>query len=190
MPAKRGATAKPKNPGLIQDDDLVLWESVAQSINPLSGRKLKSKLEALAKGAQPKASKSPAVAVPARQITASKAPDMAHGKAPGLDRRTQLRLRRGKVEVEARLDLHGMTQEAAHDALFGFLQRTQARGYKTVLVVTGKGTRADGRIGVLRQQVPRWLNEPRFRALVHAFDYAAPPDGGEGALYILLRRRK
>jgi DNA-nicking Smr family endonuclease len=190
MPAKGGSTTKPKNPELVQDNDLALWENVAKGVKPLSGRILKSKTEALVEKAQPKHLKKAPPAAPTPVKPAAKAPEMAHGAAPGLDRRTQLRLRRGKVTVEARLDLHGMTQRAAHDALLGFLQRTQGRGYKTVLVVTGKGTRTDGRIGVLRQAVPRWLNEPNFRALVHAFDHAAPADGGEGALYILLRRRK
>ncbi len=115
---------------------------------------------------------------------------MAHGSAPGLDKRTQVRLRRGKVTVEARLDLHGMTQTQAYEALGRFVDRAQERGYKTVLVVTGKGLRGDGQVGVLRQAVPRWLNEPGFRARVHAFDHAAPADGGEGALYIMVRRRK
>jgi DNA-nicking Smr family endonuclease len=190
MPAKGGSTTKPKNPELVQDNDLALWENVAKGVKPLSGRILKSKTEAPVEKAQPKHLKKAPPAAPTPVKPAAKAPEMAHGAAPGLDRRTQLRLRRGKVTVEARLDLHGMTQRAAHDALLGFLQRTQGRGYKTVLVVTGKGTRTDGRIGVLRQAVPRWLNEPNFRALVHAFDHAAPADGGEGALYILLRRRK
>ncbi len=124
------------------------------------------------------------------QLPKETVPSLAHGSAPGLDKRTQLRLRRGKVTLEARLDLHGMTPAAAHDALLYFLDRARARGLKTVLVVTGKGLRADGRIGVLRQAVPRWLNEPPMRPLVHAFDHAAPGDGGEGALYIVMRRRR
>lgn len=115
---------------------------------------------------------------------------LTHGDAPGLDRRTKLRLRRGRVMIEARLDLHGMTQDSAREALFRFLERAYMGGKKTVLVVTGKGLRADGRIGVLRQAVPRWLNELPARQWVHAFDHAAPRDGGEGALYIVMRRRR
>lgn len=115
---------------------------------------------------------------------------ISHGSAPGLDRRTKLRLRRGQVMIEARLDLHGMTQDSAREALFRFLDRAYMSGKKTVLVVTGKGLRADGRIGVLRQAVPRWLNEQPARQWVHAFDHAAPRDGGEGALYIVMRRRR
>jgi len=115
---------------------------------------------------------------------------LLHGQAPGLDKRTQQRLRRGQVDIEARLDLHGLTQTAAHQTLERFLERAYTAGKKTVLVVTGKGLRADGEVGVLRRAVPRWLNEAPMRHWVHAFDHAAPRDGGEGALYIVMRRRK
>lgn len=94
------------------------------------------------------------------------------------------------MQIEARLDLHGMTQTSAHEALEGFLHRAFVAGKKTVLVVTGKGLRGNGEIGVLRGAVPRWLNEPPMSNWVHAFDHAAPRDGGAGALYIIMRRRK
>ena len=94
------------------------------------------------------------------------------------------------MAIEARLDLHGMTQSQAHDRVFRFLEAARNNGLRTVLVITGKGLRRDGQIGVLRSAVPRWLNEPPLRDWIMAFDHAAPRDGGEGALYILLRRRK
>jgi len=114
----------------------------------------------------------------------------AHGQAPGLDKRTQMRLRRGQVVIEARLDLHGMTQSQAYDGVCRFLESARKNGRRAVLVITGKGLRRDGQFGVLRSAVPRWLNEPPLRDWIKAFDYAAPRDGGEGALYVLLRRRK
>jgi DNA-nicking Smr family endonuclease len=112
---------------------------------------------------------------------------------PGLDRRQALRLRRGQLSIEARLDLHGMTQAEAHRALAGFLARSHAAGTRVVLIVTGKGTRqgADGSpTGVLRRTVPRWLAEPALRPLVLATASALPRDGGDGALYLLLRRAR
>lgn len=78
----------------------------------------------------------------------------------------------------------------AHEALIRFIEEAYLSSKKTLLVITGKGTRPDGAIGVLRSAVPRWLNEPPMRQWVRAFDHAAPADGGEGALYVLLRRRK
>jgi DNA-nicking Smr family endonuclease len=124
-------------------------------------------------------------------------PAIEHGRAAGVDRRSAERLRRGRLPVEARLDLHGHTQDQAHAALDHFLGEAQARGLRCVLVITGKGTTtgtttgaAMGASGVLRGQVPRWLNEPGNRARVLAFDYAQPKHGGLGALYVLMRRRK
>jgi DNA-nicking Smr family endonuclease len=112
---------------------------------------------------------------------------------PGLDRRQALRLRRGQLAIEARLDLHGMTQAEAHRALAGFVARSHAAGKRVLLVVTGKGTRpgADGSpSGVLRRTVPRWLAEPALRPLVLTTAAALGRDGGDGALYLLLRRTR
>ncbi|MPY68920.1 MAG: hypothetical protein GEU92_02415, partial [Alphaproteobacteria bacterium] len=103
------------------------------------------------------------------------------------DRRTLDRLRRGQLRPEARIDLHGMTQDTAHAALAGFVIRAQSEGRRCVLVVTGKGRVGTGG-GVLRNAAPGWLNAPRLRPRVVAFAEAAPRDGGSGALYVLLRR--
>ena len=107
---------------------------------------------------------------------------------PGLDRRTAQKLRRGQMPIEARLDLHGMTQEAAHRELSGFIARASASGKRVLLIITGKGTREGG--GVLRQAVPRWLAEPALRGRVLATAPALPKDGGGGAFYLLLRRER
>ena len=92
-------------------------------------------------------------------------------------------LDRGQV---GRIDLHGRTQSEAHAALLSFLHRAQAAGARFVLVITGKGL-AGG--GILREQVPRWLNQPPNRGRVLAFDYAQAQHGGMGALYVLLKRQ-
>ena len=115
-------------------------------------------------------------------------PDLTHGRAPGLDRRTQTRMRRGQIDIEARIDLHGMTQEQAHRALHAFLKGSRDADRRAVLVITGKG-RGSGE-GVLRDAVPRWLNEDSIRPMIRAFSHAAPKHGGQGALYVLLKRRK
>jgi len=99
----------------------------------------------------------------------------------------QTKMRRGQVSIEAKLDLHGMTQAEAHRELGSFLFDQQSMGRRSVLVVTGKGV---GGAGVLRDAVPRWLNEGDNRRMVRAFSHAAPKDGGEGALYVLLKRLK
>ena len=116
--------------------------------------------------------------------------DLSHGAGPGLDTRTRLRLRRGQIDIQRRLDLHGMTQVKAQDALTAFLAAAQADDLRSVLVITGKGLTRQGETGVLRREVPRWLNQPPLRSWVRAFSHAAPRDGGEGALYVLLRRKR
>ncbi len=114
---------------------------------------------------------------------------LSHGSLADIDRRTAQRLQRGRLPIEATLDLHGMTQAAAHDALDGFVTRSLALGRRCVLIVTGKGLGRE-QSGVLRRQVPLWLNQPPLRGQVLAFDYARPEHGGMGALYVLLKRRR
>ena len=114
-------------------------------------------------------------------------PELRHGEAPGLDKRTRTRLRRGQVDIEATIDLHGLTRTEAHRALNAFLEGSQNAGRRSVLVITGKGSRGEG---VLRDQVPSWLNAEPNRRMIRAFSHAAPKDGGQGALYVLLKRRK
>ncbi len=114
-------------------------------------------------------------------------PELRHGEAPGLDRRTRTRLRRGQVDIDATIDLHGLTQTKAHRALNAFLEGARDAGRRSVLVITGKGSRGEG---VLRDQVPNWLNAEPNRRMIRAFSHAAPKDGGQGALYVLLKRRK
>jgi DNA-nicking Smr family endonuclease len=107
-----------------------------------------------------------------------------------LGRREKSRLSRGRSEIDARLDLHGMTQTRAHRALHGFLQRAHGEGHTFVLVITGKGKVGGGEAarGVLRRQVPQWLSLPEFRSLVVGFEEAHIGHGGEGALYVRIRR--
>ena len=117
-------------------------------------------------------------------------PEIGPGDRAGVDKRTAKRLKRGQLAVEARMDLHGLTQEEAHRALSAFVQGSQAAGRRCVLVITGKGLRPDGTVGVLRAAVPHWLNQPDLRERIVAFTHATPRDGGEGALYLLLKRKR
>jgi DNA-nicking Smr family endonuclease len=118
-------------------------------------------------------------------------PPAAPPLAP-LGRRERSQLSRGRKEIEARLDLHGMTQTHAHRALSGFLQRAHSDGLTFVLIITGKGRTigAESERGVLRRQVPLWLNLPEFRSLVVGFEEAHIGHGGGGALYVRIRRSR
>ena len=171
-------------------EDKALWAHVTQDVTPLAGTLTPDlgRRKDNEDQSQCIARHGPDLAEPTKITEQHRF--YAHGQAPGLDKRTKMRLRRGQVVIEARLDLHGMTQSQAYDGVYRFLEVARKNGRQTVLVITGKGLRRDGHYGVLRGAVPRWLNEPPLRDWIKAFDYAAPRDGGEGALYVLLRRRK
>ncbi len=200
MAGKPGGKGQGPNqgPGDLSQEDRDLWRHVTRDAKPLKKRApapraapepKESAPEAKPKTAQP-AQPEPAAPRPATPAPpAPAATALAHGRAAGVDRRSAQRLTRGQLPVEAALDLHGHTQDQAHAALERFLNEAQARGLRCVLVITGKGTTKEAG-GVLRAQVPRWLNEPANRARILAFDYAQPKDGGLGALYVLIRRKR
>jgi DNA-nicking Smr family endonuclease len=107
-----------------------------------------------------------------------------------LEERARRRLARGVSEVEAWVDLHGMTQERAFAALVAFLRNAQKRGARLVLVITGKGGEQGAGRGVLRRSVPAWLARPDLRHLVVGFEEAQRRHGGAGALYVRVRKRR
>ncbi|MEZ5830603.1 MAG: Smr/MutS family protein [Dongiaceae bacterium] len=177
----------------VTPDELELWRHVAQTVRPIKSKRRPVKSEEPTPPVppvKPQTAKSakPAVA-PAKPAPPAPAKPHAltHGTSHGIDRRQAARFRKGKLPIEGKIDLHGRTQQDAHDDLLAFLKRAHAAGKRTVLVVTGKGM-TTAKTGILRQAVPRWLNEPAFRSLVLAFDYAEPQHGGEGALYVLMKR--
>jgi len=179
-------TADDKPPWRSLSDEH-LWHGVTRSIVPLKRKHAKRS------GAGLVESKGKAVPL-ARAHAALLRPGLASSprKAPPLisiDRRLKQRLARGRIEIDARLDLHGRTQSEAHAALLRFLRRAQHDGSRTVLVITGKGTAEGGR-GVLNRQVPLWLTMPEFRGYVLGIETAHAVHGGEGALYVRLRRHR
>ena len=167
----------------LSDEDRVLWSLVARSATPLKGRKaiegVPSKPVAEAKSV-PEKGPPPAIQAPM--------PPKRQLVAQTLDRPTIEKLSRGKLPIEGRVDLHGMTQGEAHALLLSFLQRASDRGIRYVLIITGKGFSSGGD-GILRRQVPAWLSTPPFRALVSSHDISARHHGGEGALYVRLRKK-
>jgi DNA-nicking Smr family endonuclease len=192
--------------GKLTPEDRELWDRVLRSVRPMrpperrqdratenddvgsapAGKSPPSSPAARRKGKPPSApSYSPPVSAPKRQ--------RAPGLAP-LEPRRKRRLARGSEEVEARIDLHGMRQSTAFHTLIGFLRQAQARRVGTVLVITGKGRAGEPddaperERGVLRRLVPQWLARPEFRDLVIGFEPAARRHGGEGALYVRVRR--
>ena len=106
------------------------------------------------------------------------------------DRRTFIKLKRGQLNVEAKLDLHGLTLVEAYSALWAFLIRSHKNGLKCVLVITGRGIRNPNGKGKIKNQFPEWLNENSIRPLIIAVSKAHKKDGGDGAFYVLIRKNK
>lgn len=174
----------------LSSDDIALWDGVTRSVRPLRKRKppvisvvVPEPVPNPPEPPKPPKRVAAAQAVPVAKPTAKKPPPIA-----ALDRKTKQKIARGRDSIDARLDLHGHTQVEAHDVLLRFLRRTQAKGGRVVLVITGKGGRGENDRGVLKRAVPLWLALPDFRAMVIGFDAAAASHGGEGALYVRLRK--
>ena len=165
-----------------------LWSVVTASVRPFHARPKPVETETPPSARAPAESLREKSPLPVAQNDRPPAP-----RAPPptplveFDHRTRVKIKRGRLEVGARLDLHGMRQEEAQRALNGFLRRAQAEGAKVAIVVTGKGSsREEG--GVLRRVVPMWLQSPHLRDVVVGFGEAARHHGGEGALYVQIRR--
>jgi DNA-nicking Smr family endonuclease len=175
----------------LSEEERALWEGVAKEIKPLRKKPRSGKTEAALSDVETTAAaKAAAPANPPPSIKIPRATKPIVPPLAPLGRRERAQLSRGRKEIDARLDLHGMTQTRAHRELFGFLQRAHSHGLTFVLVITGKGRVADPERGVLRRQVPQWLSLPEFRALVVGFEEAHIGHGGEGALYVRIRRSK
>ena len=172
---------------VLTQDERVLWTIVTKSVAPLRDGTLEQPDDDIAaeapKPARP--AKRPAKLVPTTLPPPKQPPPLTPPLAP-LGRRMRARVARGKQAIDGRLDLHGLTQSEAHSALLHFLRNAIARDARLVLVITGKGR--GGEPGVLRRQVPQWLGLPDFRPLVIGFEDAHVAHGGEGALYVRVRR--
>jgi DNA-nicking Smr family endonuclease len=204
-PRGKGGSKEPPS----QDDEI--WSRLAVSIEPLKRRKGRvhhalSGARAAEPAARPVVKSEERTDVqtakrdkPVRQT----APSYTRTKTPAppqlaeFDRKSVRKIRGGRAEIEARVDLHGLHQDEAHHALRTFLMRCHSRGLRFVLVITGKGKAASAETsylserdrGVLKRNVPRWLEEPELRSIIVSFTTAAIRHGGEGALYVHLRSK-
>ncbi len=198
-------------PGLSRQD-LELWRKVTEGVEPIDRSRLANPLQSPGAAAPEPSGDRPPSRKPKPPPTSTAVRHQAPAQPvrpqendlSGIDRRTRQRLFRGQVEVDARIDLHGLTQAEAKIALRGFLSTAIARGYRLVLVITGKGaapfarhTLHSGEIyhdperqGVLRRALPQWLGEREFSDMVTGFQPAHPKHGGGGAFYVRLRRAK
>lgn len=211
----RGGRPPDRDGRNLSETDRALWRVTASTLKPLKTAKprVHAALEhvpkaepSLAKGAKPgssgarpKPSSQKAPAPPPPPVVRSRKPP----PLADFDTSRARKLRSGQVDIDARIDLHGMRQAEAHIALRGFLHAAHRKGHRVVLVITGKGAPAGGsrdehwsdsmgrhERGILRRNVPMWLAEPELRAIVVSFTTAAIRHGGDGALYVHLRRSR
>ena len=174
----------------LSDEEIALWTEVARSVARRRGAALPTPSKPVRAPPRPPAPPPTATEPPADQ---SAKPSTPPPLAP-IERRLKRELSRGRAAIDAALDLHGLTQAEAHQALRGFLRHSQARGARLVIIVTGKGGAIDelsgwpNERGVLKRLTPQWLREPDLRSVVLGFEEAGRAHGGSGALYVRLRR--
>ena len=203
--------AKSRRAVAAQIDGDALFEAAVRDAEPLKGRpslppripkKTKARPAAVrASGKPPKAAR-PTVKTPITPIARAPLPVNSRGEGgpnSGLDKRSAERLRRGQMVIDGRLDLHGQTQADAHRAVHAFVAAGYRSGKRCFLIITGKGGARDDfdssfmpdrDSGVLRRNLPRWLGEPSVRNMILRLQSARPQHGGDGAYYVLLRRKR
>jgi DNA-nicking Smr family endonuclease len=177
---------------VLTGEERVLWAHITKTIEPLRAGAHFDAGDKTITSAAPAPRAKTTVNVPQPSPAKPAVPPLAPPLAP-LGRRMRTRVARGKEAIDARIDLHGLTQAQAHSALLHFLRDAQARDARLLLVITGKGSKNLGRgsePGVLRRQVPQWLALPEFRSFVVGFEDAHIAHGGEGALYVRVRRTR
>lgn len=171
--------AKPAADPAPRLKDFALWGEAVRDVQPLRGRVA-------------------SIASSSGQVTEQERNGQNHSPPgnpksidcfDGIDRASAERLKRGLRPIEARLDLHGLTQAEAHRQLVEFVEASYRCGTRCLLVITGRGLGPDGP-GVLKSSVPRWLGEAGLRRRVLAIAQAQPQHGGAGAFYVLLRRQR
>lgn len=163
-----------------------MWKTVTRSIAPL-------RESAASEQDEDVLSPPAAIRVHRAARRAAAVPASRNDDAPPLvplGRRAKKRVVRGKEPIDGRLDLHGLRQSEAHAALLRFLRAASSRGARLVLIITGKGAAraSEDERGILKRQVPKWLSLPEFRPLVIGYEDAHVTHGGEGALYVRVRR--
>jgi len=181
------APQRPHRLRRLSDEEIALWTEVARGVARRRGA-------ALPTPSNPDAGKPPRPPPSTAEVLLSRPAKQSAPPLAPIERRLKRELARGRGAIDAALDLHGLTQAEAHQALRGFLRHSQARGARLVIVVTGKGGALDEpgswphERGVLKRLAPHWLRELDLRSVVLGFEEAGRAHGGSGALYVRLRR--
>ena len=175
----------------LSTDERILWGKVARSTRPMPGKQDDlTELDAFLTEAEAESGRAASPKSSSESLVAAMppAPKSRSGLHHPLERPVKRKIAKGRLPLEARIDLHGLVQSEAHTLLLEFLIRAHERGMRHVLVITGKGSSL-GSEGALKRAVPMWFSKPEFRYFISSYETAAQHHGGEGALYIRLSRR-
>ena len=167
-------------------DDATAWERVAETVKPLKPGARRALETPVPVRPEPVRLAAPRKAPVGAEVPRPQAPEPTATADPKMLRR----LRRGEYVIDATLDLHHQTLDQAHRSLRRFIDVAYQTGRRTILVITGRGLGPNGATGKIRAAVPRWLDEPGFRERILGVTPAQPRDGGAGALYVLIRRKR
>lgn len=169
-----------------KNDDEALWKAVTETVKPLNSKVPAKKAEHVSLRKKLTIDVQPSRHSPDFDYTVCD--PLTEGDLHAMDRRTGERFKSGSMSIDARLDLHGYTLDKAFDVLKNFIHDQIRRNARCLLVITGKGGLL-GR-GVLKAEMPVWMNSAEIRSLVLSYTTAQPKDGGDGAFYILLKRNR
>lgn len=174
----------------LNPEDMKIWRYVTRNVHPLKDFSPRHPAEDQTSDDPPPRAHNPPAAVSdsSKQVAARALQPLALGSMVDMDRRTAQRFKGGEMAVDGRIDLHGLSLDQAHGALTAFMRGAYARGARCVVVVTGKG-KGDS-VGKIRKEMPHWLNQAPLRSMIVAVTEARPGQGGTGALYVLLKRKR
>lgn len=202
MPKSKNPNNNGKNKGKYQisREEALLWKKFTENIEPLAGKTVEIPEED-----SPKEDTKP-IAEPilvskdimqriinrsSHKVSDQKNKPYLHtGNLSNIDGSTANKVSKGKYPIDARLDLHGMYQDAARESVVNTINNSYATGKRCVLIITGKGRESEGQIGVIKDQLPRWLNMPDLRHKILGFSLARPQHGGTGAFYVMIKKKK
>ncbi len=185
----------------LSDAEKALWRTVTERVDPMRESfafkpSVKAKLKSA--GVMPQRPKLATFRIGEKSKAADFTPSgetSPKGVTPNMDKKNFQRLVRGKLDIDGRIDLHGLTQEQAKMMLRSKLMQAHERGKRLILVITGKGKQRTDEfnrqiVGVLRQNVPMWLRQAPLSSIVLEVTPAQQRHGGEGAFYVYLRRNR
>lgn len=171
-----------------KNDDIDLWKQIIEQVKPLNAPKpipkppVEQLFEKQAVVETPSYSPKPAKPVIM--------PELKIGARAGIDKNQRRKMDSGNIPIEDRIDLHGLTRIEASAVFSDFIERAYSEEKRMLLVITGKGYKSKYNKSVLKQELPRWLNQENLQGKILRFSSAQPRHGGDGAFYVLLKRKR